>query len=237
MPRRPRCADANFAYHVLNRAVGQARLFDKSGDYIAFERVLGEAQGWQSMRLLAYCVMPNHWHLVLWPERDGDLSEYLRWLTVTHTQRWHAHRGTAGTGPIYQGRFKSFPIQEDEHLLTVCRYVERNPLRARLVSRAEAWPWSSLYRRLHGGGPPLASWPMAEPPGWLDIVNRPETEAELQAMRRSVVRGSPLGDEAWRRDTAERLGLQATLRPLGRPRRERSPLRHPMSDPPPFGDP
>jgi putative transposase len=114
-------ASGGYVYHVLNRAVGRARLFDKSGDYAAFEKVLEEAKEWQPTRLLAYCIMPNHWHLILWPDEDGDLSEFMRWLTVTHTQRWHAHRHTAGTGPLYQGRFKSFPIQDDDHFLTVCR--------------------------------------------------------------------------------------------------------------------
>jgi putative transposase len=91
--------------------------------------------------------MPNHWHLLLWPRRDGELSEILRWITVTHTQRWHAHHRTAGTGPVYQGRFKSFPVQTDAHFLTVARYVERNALRAKLVPRAEDWQWSSIWRQ------------------------------------------------------------------------------------------
>ncbi|HEV3084810.1 MAG TPA: transposase, partial [Gemmataceae bacterium] len=105
------------------------RLFLKDGDFEAFERILAQTLETRPMRILAYCLLSNHWHLVLWPEHDGDLSEFLRWLTVTHTQRWHAHYHTTGTGPAYQGRFKSFPVQEDDHLLTVCRYVERNALR------------------------------------------------------------------------------------------------------------
>src|SRR5262249_8247 len=121
------------------------------------------------IRLLAYCVMPNHWHLVLWPHHDGDLSEFLRWLTVTHTQRWHAHHHTAGTGPLYQGRFKSFPIQADESLLSVCRYVERNPLRAGLVRQAETWRWGSLWHRVKGSGQMLlAGGPGALAWGWVD---------------------------------------------------------------------
>jgi putative transposase len=105
---------------------GRATLFQKDGDFEAFERVLQEGLDWQPMRVLAYCIMPNYWHLVLWPRRDGELSEYLRWVTVTHTQRFHAHYHTSGTGPAYQGRFKAFPVQSNEHLLKLCRYVERN---------------------------------------------------------------------------------------------------------------
>jgi putative transposase len=172
MPRRLRCNTGGYVYHALNRAVGRATLFRKDGDYAAFESALREAKSWQPLRLLAYCLMPNHWHLLLWPEHDGDLSEFLRWLTVTHTQRYHAHYHTAGTGPLYQGRFKSFPVQEDGHLLTLQRYVERNPLRAGLARRAEGWRWSSLWQRSQGRG---AAWldegPVPLPADWPGHVN------------------------------------------------------------------
>src|SRR5881398_1576643 len=139
MPRRLRFSTGGFVYHVLNRAVARAAIFEKDGDYAAFLRILREGAEWQPIRLLAYCLMPNHWHLVLWPEKDGELTAFLRWLTHTHTMRWHAHYHTGGTGHVYQGRFKSFPVETDEHLYTVLRYVERNALRANLVARAEDW--------------------------------------------------------------------------------------------------
>ncbi|HLN26134.1 MAG TPA: transposase [Gemmataceae bacterium] len=217
-PRRLRCASGGFAYHVLNRAVGRGTLFDKSADYAAFEKVLRQAQDWQPMRLLAYCAMPNHWHLLLWPHADGDLSEFMRWLTVTHTQRWHAHHHTSGTGPLYQGRFKSFPIEADEHLLTVCRYVERNPLRAGLVRQAQAWRWGSLWHREHDSGEGLLSaGPVPLPEHWVKHVNRVQSQAELEATRRSLQRGCPFGAPAWQERTAKQLGLESTLRPRGRP--------------------
>jgi putative transposase len=217
MPRRWRLATGGYVYHVLNRAVARAALFEKDGDYRAFEKLLDEARDKVPMRLLAWCAMPNHWHLVVWPYQDGDLSEYLRWLTVTHVQRWHAHHHTSGTGSLYQGRFKSFPVQEDDHLLRVCRYVERNALRANLVVRAEEWRWSSLWHRRRRRVASLSEWPVPFPDGWLDYVNQPETEAELAALRRSAQRGTPFGDGPWQETTAERLGLQSTLRAGGRP--------------------
>jgi putative transposase len=110
-------------------------LFRKDDDYAAFEQVLAEAVERTETRLLAYCVMPNHWHLVVWPRLDGELSRFVGWLTLTHTQRWRAHRGTTGAGHVYQGRFKSFPVEQDEHFFTVARYVERNALRAGLVRK------------------------------------------------------------------------------------------------------
>src|SRR6266516_466726 len=148
MPRQARNAPGGYVYHALNRANGKLPLFTSDPDYAAFERAIAEAAARvPGARLLAYCVMSNHWHLVLWPRRDGELSDFLRLLTVIHAQRWHAHHHSAGTGHVYQGRFKSFPVQRDEHLLVLCRYVERNALRARLVRRAEHWRWCSLWRR------------------------------------------------------------------------------------------
>jgi putative transposase len=123
MPRRPRLTAGGLAFHVLNRRAGRLPLFQKPGDYTAFEKILQEAVSRTHIRIAAYCLMPNHWHLLLWPRQDGELSDVLRWITVTHSQRWHAHRHTAGTGPVYQGRFKSFPVQTDEYFLTVARYV------------------------------------------------------------------------------------------------------------------
>jgi putative transposase len=151
MPRRLRLATGGIVYHVLNRRVGRLPLFNKPLDYAAFEQILHEAYEITNVRILAYCQMPNHWHILVWPRSDGELSEVLRWITVTHTQRWHAHHHTSGTGPVYQGRFKSFPVQANAHFLKVARYVERNALRAQLVERAEDWRWSSLWRRGCGG--------------------------------------------------------------------------------------
>ena len=130
-PRRTTPGD--LVYHILNRGNGRMRLFEQAGDYAAFERVLAEGCHQTPMRVVAYCLMPNHWHLVLWPRRDGAVSGFMSWVTLTHTKRWHGYRHTTGTGHVYQGRFKSFLIQQDAHFLTVCRYVERNTVRAQLA--------------------------------------------------------------------------------------------------------
>jgi putative transposase len=225
MGRPKRVADGGLVYHLLNRANGRMTIFKKPEDYDAFERVLEEAVERTEMRLLAYCVMPNHWHLVVWPREDGELSRFTGWLTLTHTQRWHAERHSTGSGHVYQGRFKSFPVQDDEHFLTVCRYVERNALRAKLVKRAEAWRWGSLHRWKHGDAKQkslLASWPLPRAAGWAKRVNTPLTKAELSALRRSVKRGSPFGEASWRDRMVRQLGLESTVRPLGRPKKEKN---------------
>jgi putative transposase len=208
-------------FHVLNRAVGRRTLFRTDDDYRAFERVLSETLALRPMRICAYCLMPNHWHLLLWPERDGQLSAFLQHLTNTHVKRWKAHRHEVGHGHLYQGRFKSFPLEEDQHFYTVARYVERNAARAGLVRRAEAWPWGSLFRWLRGSAEDkalLSAWPLPRKSGWVDHVNRPLTEAELAAVRKSVQRGTPFGSGDWSQRTVRRLGLESTLRPRGRPK-------------------
>jgi putative transposase len=220
MPRSARQAPGGLVYHALNRGVARLPLFEKPADYDAFERVLAEALDRQPIRILAYVLMPNHWHFVLWPEGDHDLTTFCGWLTHTHTMRWHAHYHTSGTGHLYQGRFKAFPVEAGDPFYTVCRYVERNPLRAGLVTRAEHWRWSSLRRRILGDDRPRAflhPWPMPLPDEWVERVHQPETEEELAAVRVAVQRGSPFGSAAWQKHLAARLGLGHTLRPLGRP--------------------
>ncbi len=222
MGRPRRAADGGLIYHVLNRANARMTIFEKPEDFAAFEGVLAEAVERTQTRLLAYCVMSSHWHLVVWPQGDGELSRFTGWLTLTHTQRWHANRHNSGTGHLYQGRFKSFPIQDDEHLFTVCRYVERNALRANLVRRAEDWRWSSLYRWHCGTAKEkalLSAWPLRRLPNWLEEVNMPQREAELAALRRAVNRGCPFGEAFWSEQVVRRLGLESTLRPRGRPRK------------------
>jgi putative transposase len=207
-------------YHVLNRANGKRRIFEHDRDYLAFERVLAEVQQRVPMRILAWCVMPNHWHLLLWPRQDGDLSTYMRLVTLTHTQRRHAHRGSAGTGHLYQGRFKSFVVQDDAHFLTVSRYVEANALRGNLVERAEDWRWGSLWRVERcklDQSPCIDPWPIPRPSDWLGYVNQPAEAAEVKALRRCAQRGCPYGEEVWVENVADQLGLESTLRPRGRP--------------------
>jgi putative transposase len=172
------------------------------------------------MRVLAYCLMPNHFHLALWPRRDGDLSRWMQWLMTAHVRRYHRHYHSSGH--VWQGRFKAFPIQQDAHLLTVLRYIEQNPLRAELVERAQDWSWSSLcWWRRRGRPGFLHTGPVDRSRRWLAEVNRRFDELELQGLRRSVNRGAPVGSDLWTRRTAARLGLESSLRPRGRPPKKR----------------
>jgi putative transposase len=219
MPRTARASLGNWCYHVLNRGNARAEVFHKAEDYAAFIGLFEPACERLRMRILGYCLMPNHFHLVLRPYGDGDLGRWMQWLMTSHVRRYHRHYGSSGH--IWQGRFKAFPIQEDDHFLTVLRYVERNALRAALVRRAEAWPWGSLRARLaRGGSELLAATPVRLPRNWKSAVNDPQTEAEVAAIRHSIQRGTPFGSETWTKRAARQLGLESTLRPRGRPRKE-----------------
>ncbi len=185
-------------------------LFGKEADYRAFEELLRETLDSCPMRICAYCLMPNHWHLLLWPEHDGDLPAFMQRLTTKHVRRWRSHRGSVGDGHVYQGRYKSFPVESEDYFYHVARYVERNALRAGMAARAEDWKWSSLWRRVYGTNDDmtlLSGWPVVFPRDWRQLVNEPQTEAEVAAIRRCVKRGLPYGSAEWVKETARRLGL------------------------------
>jgi len=197
------------------------QLFHKPDDYEAFERVLGEGMDRYPVELLTYCIMPNHWHMVVRPKTAEALGRWMGWVGVTHVRRHHEHYHRRGGGHLYQGRFKSFPVADDEYFLALCRYVEANPLRANLVEHAEQWQWSGLWRRTHRKvGLMLSPWPVARPTGWLEWVNASMPQEQLAGLRQCVQRGRPLGPPEWVHAVAARLGLGFTLRGPGRPRKK-----------------
>jgi putative transposase len=198
-------------------------LFKKPEDYLAFERVLLEAHARHPIPLLEWCLMPNHWHFVVFPDDDQQVTQFFRWLTHTHAVRAITHRRVMGMGPLYQGRFKSLPVQTDGHLLTLLRYVQRNPVRAKLAKIASNWRWSGEWVRTHGEKETrsiLSAWPVDRPRRWTTWVDEPENVEETKAIRTCVRRSSPLGTLDWAQETAERLNLEWTLRPRGRPPKE-----------------
>ena len=222
MPRLPRVAVGDVVYHVINRANGRATIFASENEYSHFESLLLEGKKLIDMRILSYCIMPNHWHLVLFPRRDRDISEFMRWVTTTHVRQRRVATKSIGHGHLYQGTYKSFPVQKDKHLIDLIRYVEQNPLRARLVKRAEDWRWSSLYRRERGTVSErklLDTLPTSLPRNYLVSVNEVYDDDRLQRVRYSVNKGAPFGEQNWVEDTVEKYNLGSALRAPGRPRK------------------
>ena len=223
MPRRLRHGLQGTAFHVMNRAVRRTILFESDQDYEAFLAVARESLTEFKIRVIAWEVMPNHWHFVVICDRIEEVSNWLHWLTGTHAIRWNLAHGTRGTGAVYHSRFKAVPIERETSLARVCRYVERNALRKGLVAAAELWRWGSLHAVCKNCHPiPLERWPIPRPVNWIEIVNRPENDAELEALRTLLKRNQPIGDPEWQKAVAPFIGL--SMRPIGRPKKDPRPL-------------
>lgn len=214
MPRIPRGQQGGYAYHVINRGNGRATVFHKSQDYEAFLTLLAEAKDRYRVKLFAFCLMPNHFHLVLEPAHQKALSQFMQWLLTSHVRRYHKHYGSSGH--IWQGRFKSFPIQRDEHLITVLCYVLQNPVRGGLSSTAREWSWSSLRRPWL-----IDPCPVEEDRQWLDQLDEPIRADQLVIVRECLNRQRPFGKTDWQAEMAAAFGLGSSLRPRGRPRNEK----------------
>jgi putative transposase len=219
MPRTARRLVAGGHYHVINRGNNRSQVFESPGEYGAFLRLIAQAQTRISLSILAACLMPNHFHLVVSQASRTDISRWMHWLLTTHTHHHHLRRGSSGR--VWQGRFKAFAIERDDHLLTVMRYVERNSLRAGLVTRAENWPWGSLaWRRAPRVRSVLSAPPVTLPTDWPEWVNAPQTTEELAALRNCVNGQKPFGSDAWVDDQSRQPGFIGPIRRRGRPRKQ-----------------
>lgn len=216
MPRIARGHAGGEIYHLINRGNGRQQVFHKDQDYQAFVELLGEAGERIPVTLLSYCLMPNHFHLLVKPSSGAELSKWMQWLMTSHVRRYHRHYGTSGH--VWQGRYKSFIVQEDGHLLTVIRYIEGNPVKANIVASAADWRWSShLCRSMEGSS--LGELPIELPCQWTGYVNTPLTGPELDKLQNSIDRQTPYGEEAWQIMVCRERGLESTMRKKGRPRK------------------
>ncbi|GAC1308070.1 MAG: transposase [Isosphaeraceae bacterium] len=227
MGRPPRTIGDDLIYHALNRGNNGQRVFDDDDDLGAFLQTMGQTQTRYPFRLYGYCLMPNHFHLLLKPEPGVSISRVLQSITVAHT--WRHHKRHQSLGHVWQGRFKSPVIQDDEHFWTVLRYIEANPVRAKLVEDPSAYRWSSYCAHALGKVEPL----LTELPGWNDLGSTEKqrrtrwrakvvgeiVEDELNAVRASARLGRPFGSPAWTEATARRLGIPLGDRPRGRPKK------------------
>src|SRR5262249_946395 len=227
MGRLPRTIDGGLVYHALNRGNNRADVFTDDADRVAFLEALARTKERYPFRLFGYCLMTNHFHLLLRPEPSQSISRILHSRTVAHTWRYHKRHRTSGH--VWQGRFKSPVIQDDAHLLVVLRYIEANPLRARLVADPADYRWSSFQQ--HGAGrddPPLSGFPEWGGVGraeaerrerWRAKVRAVQKESELATVRGSLRSGRPLGSPDWTEHMAERLKIDLSPRARGRPRK------------------
>lgn len=222
MPRQPRIDIAGEVYHVINRANAKSWIFESSGDRTAVIEALAETLKKIPIDIFGFCIMSNHWHFAVRPRADGDMGKFFGKFTQKVTQRWHKYHQTVGSGHLFQGRFKTFLVQTDSYFIQLMKYIEANPLRARLVSRAEEWPWSSLTLRQEKSELAtliLSTWPLNIPENYLDQVNEPLPKVFLEQVRGSVARGRPLGDNVWVQAKIDKYSLEHTVRQPFRPQK------------------
>jgi putative transposase len=218
-----------FVQHVMNRGDHRETIFHKPADFYAFLHLVDEAACRIPMRILAYCVMRNHFHLLLWPFEGQDLPDYMQMLMNLHIQRYIRHYPPASPGHIYQGRYANSIVQTGPSLYRVARYVEANALSAGIVPRAEDYPWSSASPLAHERNRPLiAEWPEPKPANWPTILNTPTATDEWKRLQRSLRRGAPVGSDDWVARIAKTYDLEYTMRRRGRPRP--SGLDYPVQD-------
>jgi len=188
MSRKLRSDIPNTIYHVLNRANAKSKIFDSEIDYSIFLRILVNSVKRFKIKLYTFCIMPNHWHLILEPLIQGEMSKFMRYLTQIHVQNRHVMYRTIGTGHLYQGRYKSFPVHTDDYLLKLIRYIERNPLRAGLVSKVEDWHYNSLWYRQYNIDKDgiLSIPPVINLENYLDFINQPQAISEIEDIRKTI---------------------------------------------------
>lgn len=217
MPRVARGLADGLIYHIINRGNGRQQVFHSEGDYRAFVDLMVEAGERHPVKMLAWCIMPNHFHLLVCPERADNLSRWMQWFMTSHVRRYH--RFHKSSGHVWQGRYKSFIVQEDRHLLAVARYIESNPVRAHLVLSAKDWSWSSHRGRVGITEPCPEKLPIYLPSDWTGYVDQPLAEGELERIQTSMQRQTPFGAPPWQMRICRELGLESTLKPKGRPRK------------------
>ncbi|KKW44392.1 hypothetical protein A3J11_00740 [Candidatus Kaiserbacteria bacterium RIFCSPLOWO2_02_FULL_55_12] len=221
MPRVARVDVGGEIYHVINRANGRLQIFDTDEDYRLLEQLLLQTEEVTDMRILAYELMPNHWHLILYPRNDGDLAAFMHKLSNAHTRKVHARTNTNGSGHLYQGRYKSFLVDSDNYLLAVIKYVERNAVRAKLVQHCEDWRWGSAWRRVYGTKEQkklLDELPIELPSDYVEWINTEDKQGDLDTIRNSVNKSVPYGKELWVDKMISKHHLESTLRSPGRPK-------------------
>jgi len=206
-----------FIYHVINRGNGGQTVFHENKDYQAFVDIVKKAK-----RVLELnCWLLSHagsFHIIVLPARAEQLSKWMQWIMTSYVRRYHRDYGT--NGHLWQGRFKSFIVQQDEHLIRLMRYVEGNPVRAGVVNTSKEWYWSShretLGKRLRTV---IDEIPIELPKAWESCVHTMLTENELKRIRESVNRQSPYGTTIWVTTLCRELGIESTIRPRGRPKK------------------
>lgn len=220
MPRMPRGECTEGIYHIINRGNMGMQIFDSSDDYEYFLNLLKQGCDREFVLIHAYCLMPNHFHLLVSVDKAGSLSRMMQWVMTSHVRYYHRKNNTFGH--VWQGRYKSFIVEKESYYVGVIRYIEANPIRANLADKAQKWLYGSLRERVTKTTTTLLCSPLVElGEDWKRYVNKPMKKLEIDKIRNSVNRQTPLGEKGWQMEAAKRHGLMSTLGNRGRPKKEK----------------
>ncbi|GBE43646.1 transposase IS200 like protein [bacterium BMS3Bbin10] len=214
MARLARIVIPGIPHHVTQRGNRREQVFFEPADYRAYLDFLGASAGKSNTSVIAYCLMPNHVHLILLPDGKDGLR-----ATLADTHRRYTGRINARnkwTGHLWQGRFGSVAMDED-HLYASVRYVSLNPVRARLVSRAEDWEWSSVRAHLAGVSDGVVDVaPVLERfPDFAAMLTAGEDDVKNEEIRKAETVGRPLGNAEWIQDMERLMGRTLTPKKRG----------------------
>jgi putative transposase len=174
--------------HCVNRGNDKRFLFQRAQDYEDFLRMVAWAKSRAAVRIIAYCVMANHWHFLFWVQCRGDVSRFLHLLTTTHAKSWRRRTNTVGCGHVYQDRFHDSKIFTERYYYNVLRYIEQNPFRAHLVRASRDWHWSSLRERLGDERGIIEDGPAPLPGDWPAIVDEHLAPDDMEEIRSALQR-------------------------------------------------
>ena len=196
MPKRILRIPGRIPLHVCNRSAAQIKIFHSAADYVRFETCLKEMLEKFPLRLFAFCIMPNHWHLLIEGDSGQEVTQGLHWLGTTHAIRLRKDTGSIGRGAVYQNRFRAYPIQRNGAFYRVAHYIERNPVDASLCPQPEKWLWSSASPE-KATNLTLADWPISKPSNWAKTIQNPLDEVVLGQIHSHEILQRPYGDPEW----------------------------------------
>ncbi|PHR53871.1 MAG: transposase [Arcobacter sp.] len=218
MPRVARALADDQIYHIINRGNRREKIFHDEYDFTKILELFSKAKDRFRIKIYAYCLMDNHYHLVLYTEYGKSLSECMQWIGTSYVRYYNKRYKTSGH--LWQGRYKSFIVQKESYFISLIKYVEANPLRANIVKDASEYKYSSLIQRDRKEQNLLDALPVEIPSNWIDFVNDVEKESDIEIIRNSINRQAPLGEQGWQEIMCERYGIESSIRARGRPKKD-----------------
>lgn len=219
MPRIARGLADNQIYHIINRGNRREAVFHDNYDYEKFLKLLIESKEKYAVKIYAYCLMPNHFHLVIYTKYADSLSQAMHWISSSYVRYYNKRYNISGH--LWQGRYKSFIVQEDSYLLVLLKYVEANPKRARIVKDCIDYKYSSANNRIKNNENLITDEvPILLPDDWYTYINSDEKITDIESIRNCINRQAPLGDKNWKYMVSKKYNLESTINPRGRPKKE-----------------